>query len=157
MCAIKSLSLRTSTPQGGLLSVGVRGSRFYNQLKAGDKRGQIRALLSSHSLQRRCNAVWRRDELAIRLHANNERHWSPSILARSMTYFLHSTAWQRHIEGRCVAVLGSAYCSILSCICIVFAYVAVCACMCCVTSALLSIVVGSAGLRQGLRRTPLLA
>ena len=46
--------------------------------------------------------VQRRDELAIRLHANNERHWSPSLLARSVTYFSNSTAWQRQIEGRCV-------------------------------------------------------
>ena len=46
--------------------------------------------------------VQRRDELAIRLHANNERHWSPSMLARSVTYFSSSTAWQRQIEGRCV-------------------------------------------------------
>lgn len=47
--------------------------------------------------------VQRRDELAIRLHANNERHWSPSLLARSVTYFLNTTAWQREVEGRCVA------------------------------------------------------
>ena len=28
-----------------------------------------------------------RDELAIRLHANNQQHWSPSLLARSVSYF----------------------------------------------------------------------
>lgn len=28
-----------------------------------------------------------RDQLAIALHANNQQHWSPSMLARSITYF----------------------------------------------------------------------
>ena len=32
-----------------------------------------------------------RDQMAIALHANNERHWSPSMLARSLTYFTSST------------------------------------------------------------------
>ena len=41
-----------------------------------------------------------RDQMAIALHANNERHWSPSMLARSLTYFTSSTIWQRSIEGR---------------------------------------------------------
>ena len=78
--------------------------------------------------------IQRRDELAIRLHANNERHWSPSILARSMTYFLHTTAWQRHIEGRCVAVLAlcaHAACCICAC-CYVRLYVLFNQCFACV-------------------------
>lgn len=41
-----------------------------------------------------------RDELAIALHANNQQHWSPSLLARSITYFnLASEPIQRE-EGR---------------------------------------------------------
>ena len=41
-----------------------------------------------------------RDQMAIALQANNERHWSPSMLARSLTYFTSSTIWQRSIEER---------------------------------------------------------
>ena len=41
-----------------------------------------------------------RDQMAIALHANNQQHWSPSMLARSVTYFnLASEVIQRE-EGR---------------------------------------------------------
>ena len=29
----------------------------------------------------------RRDEVAVALHANNQQHWSPSLVARSIAYF----------------------------------------------------------------------
>ena len=41
-----------------------------------------------------------RDQLAVRLHSNNMRHWSPSLLARSVTYFNTTSGWIRQIEGR---------------------------------------------------------
>ena len=31
--------------------------------------------------------IQQRDEMAIRLHANNQQHWSPSLLARSVAYY----------------------------------------------------------------------
>ena len=42
----------------------------------------------------------RRDQMAIELHSNNMRHWSPSLLGRSATYFSMTTTWVRAIEGR---------------------------------------------------------
>jgi hypothetical protein len=42
----------------------------------------------------------RRDEMAIRLHSNNQHVWSPSLLARSVTYFNSATATIQSIEGK---------------------------------------------------------
>ena len=41
-----------------------------------------------------------RDELATRLHANNQRHWSPSLVARSIAYFGRTTKFLRRNETR---------------------------------------------------------
>ena len=41
-----------------------------------------------------------RDQLAIALHANNQQHWSYSLLARSVTYFYSTTDTLKAIEGR---------------------------------------------------------
>ena len=40
----------------------------------------------------------KRDEMAIALHANNERRWSPSLLARSICYYNSSTRWMQAEE-----------------------------------------------------------
>ena len=42
----------------------------------------------------------RRDELAARLHANNQQHWSPSLVARSIAYFGRTTKFLRRNETR---------------------------------------------------------
>ena len=39
-----------------------------------------------------------RDQLAIELHANNMRHWSPSLVARSLAYFRLTTSWMHTVE-----------------------------------------------------------
>ena len=39
-----------------------------------------------------------RDQLAIELHANNMRCWSPSLVARSIAYFHLTSVWQRSVE-----------------------------------------------------------
>ena len=39
-----------------------------------------------------------RDRLAIQLHANNMRHWSPSLVARSIAYVRLTTAWMHSVE-----------------------------------------------------------
>ena len=38
--------------------------------------------------------------MAVRLHANNQRHWSPSLLARSIAYFGRTSRFLRANEGR---------------------------------------------------------
>ena len=38
-----------------------------------------------------------RDQLAIALHADNMRHWSPSLVARSVAYFTLTTSWMHHV------------------------------------------------------------
>jgi hypothetical protein len=40
-----------------------------------------------------------RDRMAIALHANNMRMWSPSLVARSIAYFNLTTAWQHSVES----------------------------------------------------------
>jgi hypothetical protein len=40
-----------------------------------------------------------RDQLAIALHASNMRHWSPSLVARSIAYFTLTTSWQHQVES----------------------------------------------------------
>lgn len=40
----------------------------------------------------------KRDQMAIQVHANNMRHWSPSLMARSISYFTLSTDWQNSVE-----------------------------------------------------------
>lgn len=40
-----------------------------------------------------------RDQLAIELHANNMRAWSPSLVARSIAYFHLTSVWQRSVES----------------------------------------------------------
>ena len=42
----------------------------------------------------------RRDEMAIALHANNQQRWSPSILARSVSYFCSASGWINANESR---------------------------------------------------------
>lgn len=39
-----------------------------------------------------------RDAMAIHMHGQNMRHWSPSLVARSVTYFSDTTCWVRAIE-----------------------------------------------------------
>jgi len=39
-----------------------------------------------------------RDQLAIELHANNMRVWSPSLVARSISYFRITTSWMHSVE-----------------------------------------------------------
>ena len=39
-----------------------------------------------------------RDQLAIEVHANNMRCWSPSLVARSIAYFHLTSVWQRSVE-----------------------------------------------------------
>jgi hypothetical protein len=41
-----------------------------------------------------------RDQMAIALHCNNQMRWSPSLLARSVSYFNSATAWMQAEEGR---------------------------------------------------------
>ena len=41
-----------------------------------------------------------RDQMAIALHANNQQHWSPSLLARSVTYFNLASEVIQKEEGR---------------------------------------------------------
>ena len=41
-----------------------------------------------------------RDEYAIKLHANNQQHWSPSLIARSVAYFAKSSRFVRQNETR---------------------------------------------------------
>jgi hypothetical protein len=40
-----------------------------------------------------------RDRLAIQLHGNNMRHWSPSLVARSICYVRLTTAWMHSVES----------------------------------------------------------
>ena len=40
-----------------------------------------------------------RDQMAIELHALNMRHWSPSMLARSVAYFSLTTSWLHQVES----------------------------------------------------------
>jgi hypothetical protein len=40
-----------------------------------------------------------RDQLAIELHANNMRSWSPSLVARSVAYFHLTSTWQHSVES----------------------------------------------------------
>ena len=40
-----------------------------------------------------------RDQLAIELHTLNMRHWSPSMVARSIAYFNLTTSWMHHVES----------------------------------------------------------
>ena len=39
-----------------------------------------------------------RDSLAIELHGNNMRHWSPSMVARSISYHQLTTSWMQQVE-----------------------------------------------------------
>ena len=41
----------------------------------------------------------KRDEMAIRLHSNNQQHWSPSLLARSITYYGKVSRFVQQNEG----------------------------------------------------------
>lgn len=41
-----------------------------------------------------------RDKLAIEIHSNNMRCWSPSLVARSISYFTLSSSWQCSVETR---------------------------------------------------------
>ena len=40
-----------------------------------------------------------RDQLAIELHANNMRHWSPSLVARSIAYVRLTSSWMHSVES----------------------------------------------------------
>ena len=40
-----------------------------------------------------------RDQLTIKLHSDNMRHWSPSMLARSVAYFNLTTSWMHSVES----------------------------------------------------------
>lgn len=40
----------------------------------------------------------RRDEMAIRLHSNNQQHWSPSLLARSICYYAKASRFVQRNE-----------------------------------------------------------
>ena len=40
-----------------------------------------------------------RDRLAIELHSNNMRHWSPSLIARSIAYFNLTSSWMHSVES----------------------------------------------------------
>ena len=40
-----------------------------------------------------------RDAMAIRLHSNNQRHWSPSLLARSIAYYGKVSRFVQQNEG----------------------------------------------------------
>jgi hypothetical protein len=42
----------------------------------------------------------KRDEMAIALHNANMQHWSPSLLARSITYFTATSGVMQRVEGR---------------------------------------------------------
>ena len=39
-----------------------------------------------------------RDRLAVELHGNNMRHWSPSLVARSIAYVRLTTSWMQSVE-----------------------------------------------------------
>ena len=41
-----------------------------------------------------------RDQLAIQLHGNNQQHWSPSLLARSVSYFNLTTNFVHAVESQ---------------------------------------------------------
>ena len=61
-----------------------------------------RARLKGEAAQRydRRRRNQRRDELAISLHSNNQQHWSPSLIARSIAYFGRTSRFLRANEGR---------------------------------------------------------
>ena len=61
-----------------------------------------RARLQGEAAQRydRRRRNQRRDELAISLHSNNQQHWSPSLIARSIAYFGRTSRFLRANEGR---------------------------------------------------------
>ena len=46
-----------------------------------------------------------RDEMAIALHGNNMRHWSPSLCARSICYFKLTSQWVKQARARVPARL----------------------------------------------------
>ena len=48
--------------------------------------------------QRRRNQ--QRDEMAIRLHSNNQQHWSPSLLARSICYYAKASRFVQKNETK---------------------------------------------------------
>ena len=69
-----------------------------------------RAALAPSSYRRRLHAEdalkydrrrrnQQRDEFAIALHANNQRHWSPSMIARSVAYFRKTNRLVRRTEA----------------------------------------------------------
>ena len=41
-----------------------------------------------------------RDQMAIQLHSNNQQHWSPSLIARSVAYFGKTSRFLRHNETK---------------------------------------------------------
>ena len=72
----------------GILSVRSKTSAYSRRLT-----GQ-RRVAWEHRQQTR-----ERDQLAIALHADNMRHWSPSLVARSIAYFPLTTSWMHHVES----------------------------------------------------------
>ena len=60
-----------------------------------------RARLKGESAEMYDARRWKqkRDEMAIALHANNQMRWSPSLLARSVTYFHNASSWINSNEG----------------------------------------------------------
>ena len=56
-------------------------------------RGHQRAAWDQRQLTRE------RDQLAIALHAQNMRHWSHSLVARSIAYFTLTTSWLHQVES----------------------------------------------------------
>ena len=69
-----------------------------SELPASSYRRRLQGAAAEEYDRRRRNQ--RRDEMAVRLHANNQRHWSPSLLARSIAYFGKSSRFIQTNETR---------------------------------------------------------
>ena len=70
------------------LADGMQLSRYARRLK-----GEQAAAWE----RRRCKRE--RDQLATELHMLNMRHWSPSMVARSIAYFSMTTSWMHQVES----------------------------------------------------------
>ena len=77
-------------------------STFFGKERQGLKPSTYRQRLAGSAAERydRRRRQQHRDQMATELHANNMRHWTPSLMARSVSYFGSTTKWIRSVEGR---------------------------------------------------------
>ena len=65
-----------------------------SELPASSYRRRLKGAAAAEYDRRRRNQ--RRDQMAVQLHANNQQHWSPSLVARSIAYY---RKWSRFIQA----------------------------------------------------------